>query len=75
MNRHKMYWCAMGSTRKPEEIFAGIERRNQEREAQKARLSEMLDDIMRQDGLISHEGKIDLIRETVCEFLERMGDA
>lgn len=63
------YKGPMGDSRPPAQIFAGIEARTKQAEQFKAKLMSVLDDIKQNMTLTSLDGRIQMIRETVIEWL------
>lgn len=63
------YKGPMGDSRSPAEIFAGIEARAQQAQECQATLIVTMDGIMENAKLITWESRLNLIRETVVDWL------
>ena len=65
----RRYNGPMGDARPPAEIFAGIEARKQENEKVEADLRAALDKALAERELASYQGRMQLIRKVVLDWI------
>lgn len=63
------YTGPCGDSRPAAEIFAGIERKATQSLGYQARINDLLDAILEEKSDLSVDGKIEMIRRTVVEWL------